>query len=173
MSDTDKKAAKKAAKKVAREREAPELVAQPGEVEEGETPEEKAARKAAKKAKKAAKKAKEAAEACARDEEPSSKRRKTGVSTAMAVGSARVDYLVHPDTAAMSTEEAAAYRKGLEVAVYPPEVGDEFLPLTAFDQLAPSLGTYCGDVTSYIQQKSFKTPSPIQVLNDILMSIHF
>lgn len=172
MSET--KASKKAAKRVAREKEQlDDAIEEVTEVTEVEDAEAKAARKAAKKAAKRAARAlaeQSVAADVAEDEVPNSKRKRLNDGSSAAAGLARVNYVLHPDTAAMTPEAAAAHRQSLEVALYPPEVGEQYLPMTAFNQLAPSLGSLCGDVTSYIRQKNFKIPSPIQVIVGVLLS---
>ena len=79
----------------------------------------------------------------------------------------RFNYVVHPSTAALSSDEITAYRSKLEMAVYPTEIGDEYYPITAFEQLNSSFGRFCPDFTSYVAQKNFKVPSPIQVSTTI------
>jgi hypothetical protein len=74
------------------------------------------------------------------------------------------NYIIHPDVENMSSSAAESYRESLGLTMTPPESANLYKPITAFNQLAPSLEAYCPEVLSYLEMKKFPQPSPIQVI---------
>lgn len=147
------------------------------EVIESSADAEEASRKAAKKAKKAAKKAEKAAAApdksgkVSDDEDAvtkeikdekkkkdkSDKKHKTNDSE-----NGGSLYVEHPITTALTMSQVEAHRTELGITVSPEEDGLNYKPITAFECLESSLQGSCPYIMTYLKNKQFAKPSPIQ-----------
>jgi hypothetical protein len=95
------------------------------------------------------------------EEKPKKKKKKQSNETSEDISYG--NYVVHPDVENMSSSAADSYREGLGLTMTPPEAANLYKPITAFNQLGPSLQAYCPEVLTYLEMKKFPQPSPIQV----------
>jgi ATP-dependent RNA helicase DBP3 len=71
-------------------------------------------------------------------------------------------YHEHSLTRQMSSSAVESFRTEHTISLDPSEAGSQYKPIESFEYLRPSIDANCPFIMKYIQQKGFKTPSPIQ-----------